>query len=362
MANSPQEQDSPFRLAVLNPGGNDPDQVFLRYAGAPSVKEHPPVNFHAYAACTAGGFYRSPGKIPAGTRAVMVLLRRDLKLALRAVADQQSRGLKVAVALKETGTHQIAALLADAKRMALFRQVCALANLCIAATPEAVSVYLGAGARRVEFIPTPYPVGESHWDFSCALEPAITMGDRRGVFIGTREFDTPSRNHLAALLATRRLGESVTVVNLDGRRGRKILGSLGFAIADQKAVADPLSNGETPLELRIVDGRMDYTRYLQIMAGHRIVFQLDRSAVPGQVAGDALLCRMPCVGGNSAMERIAFPDLCGYGRDPETLVEIASLLLRDDAACAAAIEHSQRLAREELSFGAIARKLRAAFE
>ena len=361
MATSFHEPDSPFRLAVLNPGGNDPDQVFLRYAGAPAAKEHPPLNYHAYAACTAGGFYRYPGHVPAGTRAALVLLRRDLKLALRTVSDQRARGVTVAVALKETGAHQVAALLADARRMTLFRQVCALADFCLAATQEVVSIYLGAGARRTVFVPTPYPVEESQWDFSRSLEPASTMGDRRGVFIGTREFDTPSRNHLAALLAARRLGEPVTVVNLDGRRGRKLLGALGFTIPDQK-VAALLPDGETAPELRIVDGRMDYTRYLQIMAGHRIVFQLDRSAVPGQVAGDALLCRVPCVGGDSAVERIAFPGLSGYGREPEALVQIAGRLLRDDDAYAATIEQSQRLAREELSFGVVARKLRTAFE
>ena len=41
-------------------------------------------------------------------------------------------------------------------------------------------------------------------------------------------------------------------------------------------------------------------------ARHKIVLQADKSAVPGQVAGDALLCRMPCVGGDGAIDRLAF--------------------------------------------------------
>ena len=41
-----------------------------------------------------------------------------------------------------------------------------------------------------------------------------------------------------------------------------------------------------------------YVDYLRVMAAHKIVFQLDTSFVPGQVAGDALICRLPCVGGN----------------------------------------------------------------
>ena len=60
--------------------------------------------------------------------------------------------------------------------------------------------------------------------------------------------------------------------------------------------------------------RLPYRDYLAEMARHKIVLQADKSAVPGQVAGDALLCRMPCVGGDGAIDRLAFPKTCGFGR------------------------------------------------
>jgi hypothetical protein len=48
---------SSFRLAVLNPGGRDPNQSFSSGAGTPDAAGHAPVNFHAYAACTNGETY-----------------------------------------------------------------------------------------------------------------------------------------------------------------------------------------------------------------------------------------------------------------------------------------------------------------
>ena len=83
---------------------------------------------------------------------------------------------------------------------------------------------------------------------------------------------------------------------------------------------------------------------------HKIFLQLDRSHVPGQVAGDALLCRVPCVGGDGAIERIAFPKTTGERR---TITEIGSMaldLLKDADLRAAIVAESQERARDQLSF------------
>lgn len=328
-----------FHLAVLNPGGGDPFQTFADRAGAPGASGHPPVNYHAYAACTAGSFHRDAKTIAPDARTVLLLLRRDLKLCLKNLVALQATGKVVAVSLKESGSHQVAALLADAAKMTLFREICARANFCLSSTPDLVPLYLGAGAQRAEFLPTPYPVDDPCWDFS------RPVSERQGIFLGTREFDVPSRNHLAALLSARQLGAPVTVCNLDGRRGRRRLQSLGFEEG----------------RLRIVEGRMAYPDYLRLVASHRIVFQLDRSAVPGQVAGDALLARVPCVGGDGAVDRLAFPSLTSFGQSSAELIAKAAILLRDDAAYAQAVEESQQLAREQLSFTAIAERLAALF-
>lgn len=106
---------------------------------------------------------------------------------------------------------------------------------------------------------------------------------------------------------------------------------------------------------------MPYPDYLRLVASHRIVLQLDRGAVPGQVAGDALLCGVPCVGGDGAIDRIAFPYCCGLGRSVDQLREIASCLLRDDDACAGVASRAGNIALERLSFRVVSEELAAYF-
>jgi hypothetical protein len=319
-----------FRLAVLNPGGRDPEQDFRTGAASRDHQGHAPVNFHAYAACTRGLFLRSVKRALAERLPVLLLIRGDFKETQLGLGELKNAGLPVVVSLKETGLHQIAKQLSDPKRAARFREITQTADDCLAATPDALAFY-----PRGQFIPTPYPLADPRWDFSCPL------GERRGIFIGTREWEVPSRNHLAALVLALGLGERVTVFDDKPPRSRKLLASLGR----------PLDS------LRILDRRLPYRDYLAEMAAHRIVLQADKSAVPGQVAGDALLCRMPCVGGDGAIDRIAFPKTAGYGRSLGELSELATRLLRDVNFYAEIVAESQKMGRERLGFEPIADQL-----
>jgi hypothetical protein len=333
-----------FRLSVLNPGGRDPQQSFPDGAGEPSEEAHAPVNYHGFAACTGGTFHRRDQDIAAADKAVLLLLRRDLKACRQAVVELRRAGKTVAIAFKEAGAFQIAELLAKPARLQFLREICERADGAIATTPDLVPFFSGAGVRQVELIPTPYPVEDSRWDFSRRPE------ERRGIFIGTREFDTASRRHLAALMTIRPLAEPlqepVTVFNFDGWRGRRLLARLRWP--------DGL--------LRVMEGRLPYPKYLQLMARHKLVWQLDASAVPGQVAGDALLCRVPCVGGDGTTERLIFPELCGYGRTTEQLFDIAARLLEHAHDCAAAAERALAYAQERLSFTRTAATLARFYE
>lgn len=332
-----------MKIAVLNPKGRDADQEFADGAAEPSEAVHPPVNFHAFAACSGGGFYRDDRAIPADVKAVLLLLRGNLKASRQALLELRRAGKTVFVSFKEAGAFQIAVQLAKPDPLTLFREICARADGAIATTPDALPLYINAGVRGAEFIPTPYPVEDPRWDFGVQLE------ERSGIFVGTREFATPSRNHLAALLAIKPIAESmmepVTVFNGDGWRGRRLIARLGF------------SEGQ----LRVIEKRLPYPGYLRLMAKHKLVWQLDASAVPGQVAGDALLCRVPCVGGNGTTERLVFPDLCGHGRGTEQLFDIAARLIEHPHDCAQVIERACELARERLSFAVVAKQLAEMF-
>src|SRR5439155_20559598 len=118
-----------------------------------------------------------------------------------------------------TGLHQIAQQLCDRRKLSRFMRILAQADGCIASTPEAAEIYQRTrwehDPATVAFIPTPYPLEGRQWNFS------VPPDELTGIFVGTREWDVPSRNHFAALLVARRLSDSteeaVPVVNLDGQ-------------------------------------------------------------------------------------------------------------------------------------------------
>jgi hypothetical protein len=328
-----------FRLTVLNPNGRDPAQEFSDGAGE-SALPHPPTNFHAYAACTRGSFERDPKAALDRNTPVIVLLRGDFAASERAVATLQQAGRLAAVSLKETGLHQIADQLQNSSRLARFIGVVQKADACLAATPETADLFRAVrGPDGVAFIPTPYPIDDPRWDFSRPVE------SRSGIFIGTREWDVPSRNHLAALALARRLsdetGEHVTVFDFDGRRGARLLATLGFKTG----------------KLRVLEKRRAYPDYLREIARHKIVLQLDTSFVPGQVAGDALLCRVPCVGGNGAIDRLGFPETSGWSRSVDEAREIAARLVTDRHFYRSHVAGLVPSATKTLSFAVVAKQL-----
>jgi hypothetical protein len=339
-----QDAQAQFRLTVLNPGGRDLEQHFPDGAGETS-HPHAPINFHAYAACTRGGFHRETRRAIAEATPVLLLLRGDFRASERALAALQKEKRTVAVSLKETGLHQIADQLRDPARLARFVRVVNRADGCIALTPEAADFYrtIRGSSDRVAFIPTPYPIDDRRWDFSRPI------GERSGIFVGTREWNVLSRNHLAALGAARQLsgqtGEQVTVFNFDRRQGARLLAGIGFAAE----------------KLRVLDRKLSYPNYLREVARHKIVLQLDTSFVPGQVAGDALLCRVPCVGGNGAIDRLAFPDSCGFARSIDDVGKIALRLLTDQAHYQESVTRMEAAASRRLSFKIVAEELKVFF-
>ena len=333
---------SDFRLSVLNPGGRDLEQYFDEPSGPEDIG-HPPINLHAFAACTCGSFHRKIKNAIEEKRPILLLLRGNFKATESALLECKKAKRTVAVALKETGLHQIAEQLRDARKLARFQRIVAQADGCIATTPEAAEIFRRARPDRapdtVAFIPTPYPLEDARWNFK------VAPGEQRGIFIGTREWDVPSRNHSAVLLLAREIcvasGEPVTVFNLDGRKGEKLLNELKFPAG----------------KLRVHNKRKPYPDYLREVARHKITLQLDRSRVPGQVAGDALLARTICVGGDGAIDRLAFANFCGESRTTDQLKTIALDLLKNTAGRATAIVETQWRAAERMSFHAVQNQL-----
>ncbi len=319
-----------FRLTVLNPGGRDPEQQFHNVP-APGEGAHPPINFHAFAACTRGAFQFNPRRAIAEDTPVLLLLRSDFRASERALHDLKKQGRTVAVSLKETGLHQIAQQLCDRAKLSRFMKIVAQADGCIATTPEAAEIYQRVRGKHdpatVAFIPTPYPIEDQRWNFSMSQT-------------SNREFSSAHANGMChraitsrpywsrASFAKRQVNRSPLLIWMD-HKGRRLLDELKFPQG----------------KLRLIGKWKSYPDYLRDVARHKIVLQLDRSHVPGQVAGDALLCRVACVGGDGAIERIAFPKTCGEGRSITDIASMALDLLKS-ANLRAAIVPNRRNAHE----------------
>ncbi|MFP4445670.1 MAG: hypothetical protein ACLFPD_05425 [Desulfosudaceae bacterium] len=323
-----------FPITVLNPDGRDPARDFSDYAGEPRADGHPPVNFHAYAACTGGSFERNVAAAIGRERPVLVLIRSDFTAAHKAVDALRRADLPVAVTLKETGFHQVAGQLASPRKLGRLREILAMCDGVISPTEPLLPFYAALAPHlkdRLVFIPTPYPVESEAWDFSRPL------ADRSGIFLGTREFSVVSRNHLQALVTAgalaRQADTRISFINEEGRRAKKYLERL-----------------ELPAELVNPLPRRDYPAYLATVAEHRVVFQLDLSQVPGQIAGDAVLCRLPCLGGNGAVDQLVWPEYAALDRS--ALLAETGRLLQDDEYYRQTVAAAGRRAEAVISFAA----------
>jgi hypothetical protein len=295
------------------------------------------VNFHALAAASGARFHRSTETIPGGSRFVLLLFPRRLHRAARAAAALRDAGKHLLVSFKECGRHQIARQMAGPLAAFWMRRVLSRADAALCTSPASEAFFAGrADAPPVLSVATPYPVDVEGWSFDRPLAA------RAGIFVGTREWTAPSRRHAEAVAlaldVAGRAGCRVTVVNVDGDAGSRRLSRL-----------------EHGARLRVVEGPLPFPRYLEEMAGHRIVLQRDASEVPGQVAGDALLCGMPCLGGNGMVDRLAFPGLPGAASEDREVADASHRLLRDDAAWTECVASMRLRADAELSFAAFRR-------
>src|ERR1700745_686181 len=111
-----------LQLNILNPAGRDPEQQF-HSVPAPGEGAHPPINFHAFAACTFGAFHRDAHQATAENTPVLLLLRSDFRGSEHALANLKKQGRTVAVSLKETGLHQIAQQLCKPAKLSRFMKI-----------------------------------------------------------------------------------------------------------------------------------------------------------------------------------------------------------------------------------------------
>jgi len=336
-----------FQLAVISPGGKDKQQSFDSGAGSLNSGGHLPLNFHAYAACTLGT-YGCSHSVSLEPSNVLLLIGGKMERALHTLRALKKAGHTVVITLKETGLAQIGGHFQTFENWTAFRKICLEADAALATTFDTLPLYQSANRQLpTAFIPPPYPVEESEWNIS-----RLMTQESKGVFVGTRQLFVTSRNHALALSLiaplTAELNEPLTVISgrasdLSGMK-RLLNKARDFSHAWHQQFS------QTAAHVQVVAKQMPALDYLKLMATHKLVFQLDTSAVPGQVAGDALLCRIPCVGGNGTAERLVFPDLCGHGRSTGEIMDLTRRLLTDTAFRQAQMDQALALAKDKMCF------------
>jgi len=327
-------------LDVIVPGGRD---VFIDFAlgvPAPGSGAHPPVSFHGMAAASGGAFHNDPATVSPDGRAVLLLLPGRADRALDTARTLKAAGHHVLATWKECGRHQIRGFFQRPGNEGAFNLLRGSVTAWIASSPAALEC-LGSRVNDapVLVLPTPYPLDLPEWRFGGA-EPST----RKGLFIGTREWRVPSRRHRSAMKIAARLsrelpGLEVTVVNSGGVAGLigtvRVMGINGNVRSVRRA---------------------PYHEHLLRVSGSRLVLQRDESGVPGQVAGDALLAGVPCLGGDGMIDGLAFPHMSGAGADDDEVAARALRLLTDDDDWTAAVMASRWNGMARASFSAF-RKL-----
>ncbi|MEI6714264.1 MAG: hypothetical protein WCO60_10965 [Verrucomicrobiota bacterium] len=332
-----------MKLFVLHPGSDCPDQQFENFAGTPSSKLPPPLGFHGFAACTGGAFVRKAASIPASEKRVLLLLDDNMKRGRQAVIDLRRAGKIVVIAFHNSSTPKLLEQLKSPGALELFQEICTRAHAAICPARDLEPVFRSCGLLYVEGILPPIPMDEAEWNFASRPET------RSGIFLGSWDWHTPSKNHLLALMGLKEVAsqmyEPVTVFNLNGWRGRQWLRQLKYP---------------TGL-LQIVERRLPYPEYLRIVAKHKLVFQLDSSSGIGRVTADALLARIPIVGGNGALERVLFPEYCGHGNQTPDLFQAASRLLDHGHDRENAVDRAMELGKHLVSFAKVEQTIEELF-
>lgn len=291
------------------------------------------------AAATGGGFHASTATIGGDRRHILVLITRrarDLDQALKHLRD---RGHHIYLTWKECGRHQLEDWFADSANGSLARQLDDQIDGWIAASPATIDHFRSWRPRsRVIELPTPYPIDEPSW-----RRYDLPASERGGIFIGTREFGVPARRHAESLaiakkLAMARPGLAITMVNGDGWRGSW---KIWRATSGLNVLSFP---------------PMSYKAYAEMISRHRLVLQRDESGVPGQVAGDALLAGVPCLGGNGMVDQLAFGHLPSARDTEDMVIAEVSRLLDDETHADEVMRVARDRAMETLSFAAFRRR------
>jgi len=110
------------------------------------------------------------------------LIRGDFRASQRALVELKNKTNRCPL-VKGNGLHQIAQQLRDPGKLFRFTNLVAMSDACLGTTAEAAEIFVCCGGKadteHVTFIPTPYPVGDTRWDFRDRIRSAQGFSSAR---------------------------------------------------------------------------------------------------------------------------------------------------------------------------------------
>ena len=303
----------------------------------------PPLGYIGFAVASHGRIFRTLTDSVADPQPILIVADARLEAAKSAIQTIRNAAAnaprRVLLTFVERAMKEIMAELRNPQSMERFKALLNLADGMIVSAPELLGFInsLNVNCQCIH-IPAPYPLENPQWDVS------LPTNQRSGIFFGDIPFREPDRNMLAWLYAAAEIaaktGHHLSIFSTPGFSQGPTAAQLGLS---------------APMFTQIP--ACDYGSYLQHLASHRIVIKPNSLDGVSNVAGDALLSRIICVGGEGTLERVAFRESCGSGRSSDNIRAIAESLLTDDAFYDRQVEKSQQIAMQSMSFGAVNARL-----
>lgn len=262
-------------------------------------------SFHSLAVAAQGEFfvYNKPGWQGVFKYENIIILVKDTpKAVLPLIKQLKKAGKRVLVGFHENGDYLSQIIISqpspDEFWLSHFAELVEESDGLYSIMPSKESIFEWFFNKPVFSTLHAAPYDEWRHNFS------VPRKDRKGLFLATRTFNQFLRRNtfeglMIAMTAMSKINnekndteDHVTVVCEDSFHFDRI-----FSFFRHKNV---------PLD--VVKGPLPYEDWLKLIAKHKMVFQFDYSNTLGQVAMDAALVDVPCIGSNTEVSRAAITD------------------------------------------------------
>jgi|GEM_PF-4236950 len=332
------------RLHVLNlTASNDLGDVADGFWDS-SGKEALPIGLHGIALASGGAIHTDLASALSEGEPILVLGSEDLRKTEETLLQIRHQGISSAIAWPD---RFVATLTAAAKgdQAATIGRILAVADLAVCTDKGLMDVFASChDATPRAYFPSPYPIAHPDWDTIAGVK------NRSGVLIG----GFPFHNGLESALCRETLQFSVLLAKVCQHK-ISVFSEISPRLADEMAAA-----GLEVSEVHIVAEPKTYAEYLEVLGRHSLIVDPSRgSRRMGSLAGDALLTRGICLGGDSDLDTLLFPGLQLSSATPEELRARVVELLNDPLSHAEAVADAARRALAEISFEAARTRVRS---